>query len=170
MFRILTFILVFISATTLYAADNHEEAMENYTAVFDLVTNDPVDKNLSFPLSESVRRELVMSGKYKVVDRGKMLDMLGDRCMTGQCLAEAGRLLGVAKIVTGSVSKLGNTYYLSLSLVNVQTGKVEAVSEDQCKCEVDGLIDASKRLADRLLGKKVLEMQPPSAQKIKVSP
>src|SRR5208337_2346773 len=169
MLRILTLILVLTFATTVYSADIPERITENYIAVFDLATNDPAEKNLSLPISESIRRELVMSGKYKVVDRGNVLKILGDRCMEGQCVDEAGRLLGVGKIITGSVSKLGNTYYLSLSLVDVQTGKIEVVSEDKCRCEVDDLIDASKRLVNRLLGKKVAETQPTPAQKKKAA-
>ncbi len=149
------------SAGLSIAADKPAKRIDNYIAVFDLETNEAVEKGISFPLSESVRRELVLSGKYEVIDRGNMNKILGEQkfqlsgCVSGQCVVEAGQVLGVGKIIAGSVSKLGGTYYLSLSLINVQTGKIENISEDKCKCEVDDLIDSSKRLARRLLGEKV---------------
>ncbi len=58
------------------------------------------------------------------------------------------------------MSLVGKTYYLSLSLINVESGKIEDVSEDECKCEVDDLIKSSKRLVKRLLAEEVAETKP----------
>jgi len=63
---------------------------------------------------------------------------------------EAGQMLGVGKIIAGSVSIVGKTYYLSLSLINASAGKVEGQVEDECKCEIDDLIKSSKRLINKL--------------------
>lgn len=151
-----------LSASLLYAEDKPATRMDNYIAVFDLDTVD-VDKKISHPLTESIRRELVLSGKYEVIDRGNMNKILGEQkfqmsgCVSGQCIVEAGQLLGVGKIVAGSVSMIGKTYYLSLSLINVKTGKIENISEDKCECRVEDLIDSSKRLARKLLGGKAEE-------------
>jgi hypothetical protein len=153
--------LIFVSVTMVLAADRpKKKLMDNYIAVFDLETQD-VDKKISRPLTESIRRELVTSGKYEVIDRGNMNKILGEQafqmtgCVAGECVVEAGQLLGVGKIITGSVSIVGKTYYLSLSLINVQSGKIEKVSEDKCRCEVDDLIDSSKVLAKKLIGLEV---------------
>ena len=141
-----------------------QKLMDNYIAVFDIET-EGVDKKISKPLTESIRRELVMSGKYEVIDRGNMNKILGEQklqfsgCVAGQCIVEAGQLLGVGKIITGSVNIVGKTYYLTLSLINVETGKIENVSEDKCKCEIDDLIDSTKRLVKRLLGEQVATPQ-----------
>lgn len=139
----------------------------NYMAVLDLVTQD-VDSRISLPLTESIRREIIKSGKYDVINRGDMNMLLGEQmyllsgCASGECkgIVEAGRLLGVGKIVNGSVNLVGKTYYLSLSLIDVESGNTERIAEDKCKCEVDELIGASKRLAKRLLGEKVEETLP----------
>ncbi|MBI5203450.1 MAG: hypothetical protein HZA11_00865 [Nitrospirae bacterium] len=139
--------------------------IDTMLAVFDLETKGKVDNDISYPLSESIRREVVKSGKYEVIDRGNMNKILGEQkfqlsgCAAGECIVEAGQLLGVGKIITGSVSLVGKTYYLSLSLINVETGKIEDVSEDECKCEVDDLIKSSKRLVKKLLGESVPEPQ-----------
>jgi len=144
--------------------------IDTMIAVFDLEARGKVDKDISYPLSESIRREVFKSGKWELIDRGNMDKMLGEQkfqlsgCVTGQCIVEAGQMLGVGKIVAGSVSLIGKTYYLSLSLINAETGKIEAQSEDKCKCELDELIDSSKRLVKKLMGEKdpVTTMTPSS--------
>ena len=50
---------------------------------------------------------------------------------------------------------MGKTYYLTLQLIDVKTGKVELSAEDKCKCELDELLGSTKRLAKKLLGEKV---------------
>ncbi len=144
-----------------------QELRDNYIAVFDLTTQN-VDNNILRPLSESIRRELVGSGKYKVINRGDMNEKLGEQmfqmsaCVSGPCtgIVEAGRLLDVGKIVIGSINMVGKTYFLSLSLIDVKTGNVERISEDKCKCEVDDLIESSKRVTKRLMGQRLAEDHP----------
>jgi hypothetical protein len=146
------------------AAENKNKpeimTVDNYIAVFDFEVTTS-DKGIARPLTESVRREIVLSGKYKVIDRGNMEKILGEQklqmsgCVTGECIVEAGQLLGVGKLISGTVSMVGKTYYLTLSLISVKTGEIENVAEDTCKCEVDELIGSTKRLAKKLLGEKV---------------
>lgn len=145
----------------------NKELRGNYIAVFDLRSQD-VDSKISQPMTEVIRREIVTSGKYKVINKGDMDEILGEQmfqisgCVSGQCtgIVEAGRLLGVGKVIIGSVNLVGKTYYLSLSLIDVHTGNIERISEDICKCEVDQLIESSKRVIKRLLGERIEEEQP----------
>ncbi len=131
--------------------------VQNYIAVFDLEVVGKVDKDVSRPLSDSIRREIIKSGRYEVIDRSNMDRILHEQafqmsgCTQRDCAVEAGQLLGVGKIVIGTISIVGRTFYLSLSLLNVETGKTEVVEEDTCKCEIDQLIQSSKRVAGKLL-------------------
>ncbi|TAN44652.1 MAG: DUF1566 domain-containing protein [Nitrospirae bacterium] len=165
--RLIMAILLTLSvAAFTYAAEKpkpKQKLMDNYIAVFDVETTGKIDSDIARPLTESIRRELVMSKKYEVIDRGNMNKILGEQkfqmsgCVSGQCIVEAGQLLGAGKIIAGSVSLVGKTYYLTLSLINVETGKIENVSEDECECRVDDLIKSSKRLVKKLLGESVPE-------------
>ncbi len=76
-------------------------------------------------------------------------------CVAQECKVEAGQILGVGKIVNGSVGLVGKTYYLTLQLIDVKTGKVELSAEDECKCEIDELLGSTMKLAKKLLGEKV---------------
>lgn len=161
---LLALLLVILTISGSLAADKTKKpeimTVDNYIAVFDFEITTS-DMGISRPLTESVRRELVLSGKYKVIDRGNMEKILGEQklqmsgCVSGECIVEAGQLLGVGKLISGTVSMVGKTYYLTLSLISVKTGEIENVAEDTCKCEVDELIGSTKRLAKKLLGEKV---------------
>jgi len=158
----LLFMIPTVSGALVAEQKNKPEIMtvDNYIAVFDFEVTTG-DKGIARPLTESVRREIVLSGKYKVIDRGNMEKILGEQklqmsgCVTGECIVEAGQLLGVGKLISGTVSMVGKTYYLTLSLISVRTGEIENVADDKCKCEVDELLDSTKRLAKKLLGVKV---------------
>ncbi|MBU1713483.1 MAG: penicillin-binding protein activator LpoB, partial [Proteobacteria bacterium] len=136
------------------------KTVDNYIAVFDFEVTTG-DKGISRPLTESVRREIVLSGQYDVIDRGNMNKILGEQkfqlsgCVAQECIVDAGQLLGVGKIISGTVSIVGKTYYLTLSLISVKTGKIENIAEDTCRCEVDELLGSTKRLAKKLLGEQV---------------
>jgi tetratricopeptide (TPR) repeat protein len=138
--------------------------VDNYIAVFDFEVTTS-DKGIARPLTESVRREVLLSGIYRVIDRSNMEKILGEHklqlsgCVSGECIVETGQLLGVGKIISGTVSMVGNTYYMTLSLISVKTGEIENIAEDKCKCEVDELLDATKRLSKILLYGKIAQQQ-----------
>ena len=46
-------------------------------------------------------------------------------CSTDECMVQIGRLIGVQKIIGGSISKVGNIYSVSSRIVNVETGEIE---------------------------------------------
>jgi hypothetical protein len=159
MHKILSFLFVLLFAGVLLAAELPPKDVDNYVAVFNLDVTGKVDKDISSPLTQSIRRALVLSGKYEVIDRSNMDKIIEERkfqssgCIGGACAVEAGQILGVRKIVVGSVGLIGKTYYLSLSLIDAQSGKIESVAEDKCKCEVDELIDSTKKLVARLVNR-----------------
>lgn len=131
--------------------------LSKYIAIFDFDIVGNIDKDISRPLSDSVRNVIVNSGKYKVMDRANMDRILREQAfqMTGSVLkeraVEAGQFLGVGNIVIGSIGIVGRTYFISLSLVNIESGETERVEEDTCKCELDQLIESTKRVANKLI-------------------
>jgi len=136
------------------------KTVDNYVAIFDFEVRDK-DKDISRPLADKVIHEFSQSGKYEVIDRGNMNKILGEQkfqmsgCVAQECKVEAGQILGVGKIVNGSVGMVGKVYYLTLQLIDVKTGKVELSAEDECRCELEELLGSTTRLAKKLLGEKV---------------
>jgi len=160
---VVIFLIFNVTGATLAAEKNNKpeiKTVDNYVAIFDFEVRDK-DKDISRPLADKVIHEFSQSDKYEVIDRGNMNKILGEHkfqmsgCVAQECKVEAGQILGVGKIVTGSVGLVGKTYYLTLQLIDVQTGKVELSAEDECKCEVDELLGSTRRLAKKLLGEKI---------------
>ena len=152
-------LLVIMTAAS-FAAEKPSKPVKdlsNYIAIFDFDVVGRVDKDISRPLSDSVRHAIVKSGTYKVMDRANMDRILKEQAfqMTGGVqkdrAVEAGQFLGVGKIVIGSIGIVGRTYMISLSLVNIESGETERVEEDTCKCELDELIESVKRAANKLM-------------------
>jgi sulfatase modifying factor 1 len=141
--------------------------LSNYIAVFDLDVVGKVDKDISRPLTDSVRHAIVKSGTFKVMDRANMDRILKEQAfqMSGtvakEKMVEAGQMLGVGKIVIGSIGIVGRTYMISLSLVNIESGETERVEEDTCKCELDELIESVKRASNKLMAGGPMPAPPP---------
>jgi len=136
------------------------KTVDNYVAIFDFEVRDK-DKDISRPLADKVIHVFSESNKYEVIDRGNMNKILEEQkfqmsgCVAQECKVEAGQILGVGKIVNGSVGVVGKVYYLTLQLIDVKTGKVELSAEDECRCELEELLGSTRRLAKKLLGEKV---------------
>ena len=161
---VLFFLILTVSCALAAEKKNNPEikTVDNYIAVFDLEVTTG-DKGIPRPLTDNVIHELSRSGKYEVIDRGNMNNILKEQkfqisgCVAQECKVEAGQLLGVGKIVSGSVGQVGKTYFITLQLINVKTGKIEISVAEQCKCELDELLDSTRKLSKKLLGEKVEE-------------
>jgi len=126
--------------------------------VMDLDCGKAIDKENCVALTNVVIDELVKIRKYTVIDRANRDKILGEAkfqmtgCVADRCTIEAGRILGVGKMVVGSISKLGQTYLINLQLLNVETAAVETSGAEECKCELDGLIGAVRNTARKIMG------------------
>ena len=82
-------------------------------------------------LTDRLRAELFKTKHFKVIEREMMQEVMKEQgfqqsgCTTDECMVEIGRLIGVEKIIGGSISKVGNVYSVSSRIVNVETGEIE---------------------------------------------
>lgn len=118
-------------------------------------------------LSDRLRVELLATGRFLVMERGQMQSIMSEQnfqksgaCNDDACVVEMGQLLGVDRMVAGSIGQLGKLIMLNLRMINVQNGQiVKSVSED-CQCPVEELPQAMKRVAAKLAGLPVPEPVP----------
>jgi len=77
------------------------------------------------------RLELEKTGMFSVMDRYEVADIMSKNkvdvssCYAKSCLVSAGKLLGVGKMLSGSVETLGEKIVITLRLIDVATGNIE---------------------------------------------
>ncbi|OGJ90008.1 MAG: hypothetical protein A2268_12565 [Candidatus Raymondbacteria bacterium RifOxyA12_full_50_37] len=113
-------------------------------------------------LSDRLRSDLVATGRFTVMERGQMDEIMKEQgfqasgaCSDEACLIEIGQLLGVEKMVAGSLGKLGKLYLVNLRTIDIRTGKIEQTVSQDCTCEVENLPLAITIVAKKLAGDDV---------------
>jgi formylglycine-generating enzyme required for sulfatase activity len=126
--------------------------------VWDFDTGEALPRDANMALCDVLRSELFLTGKFDVLERGDMDRLLQQRGFqreehaSTEYIVEAGRALGVLKMVAGNIGKIGATYTINLRLIDVKTGTVDRVANETCRCEIDDLVHivgaAAKTLAE----------------------
>lgn len=96
-----------------------------------------ITPNEAIILTDRLSTEFYKIGSYIVIERSKMDEVLKEQgfqqsgCATSECAVQVGNLLGVEKMVTGTLGRLGSLYTISARIVDVESGKIEKqVSKD----------------------------------------
>jgi len=90
-----------------------------------------VTKDESKILTDKVITLIDKAGDYRIIERSMMKQILAEQefqkldCVSGECAVDVGQILGVEKIITGSIGKIGPLYSISLRKINVETGEIE---------------------------------------------
>jgi len=134
-------------------------------AVMDLETEEGVSSSVSRLLSDYLRIQLSQTGKYTIVSRENMKEVLKEQkfqeCNTTVCIVEAGKLLGASKMFGGSIGKVGSTYLLTLKLIDVETGVQENSVAEKCeRCAEEALVNSISNIAAKISGKEVPDTIP----------
>jgi len=120
--------LVFITLLTTYIFA--ENGIKINIAVNDLVGKG-IEKSTAGIISDRLRSELINTGVFRVMERNEMENVLKEQgfqktgaCDDASCLVEVGQLLGVDRMVAGSVGRVGDFFTISLRIINVATGEI----------------------------------------------
>ena len=109
-------------------------------------------------LSDTLQAALHETGKVKLLNRSDMKRILAEHelNMSGlvddKTLIAAGQALGVEKMVTGSVNKIGKSYLLCLRLVDLKSFANDKIVELRIRGSKDLLIEGTKTGAYKLMG------------------
>ena len=102
-------------------------------------------------LSDRLRTELFNTGRFSVMERNKMDEILKEQgfqqtgCTSNECVVEAGRLLGVDRMISGSVGKVGAIYTVSLRMIDIETGRIMLTKTEDCNCPIEKVLTTSLR-------------------------
>lgn len=127
-------------------------------AVISLEANG-VPREEAMTLTDRLRSILVTSGKFEVLERERMDALLREQSLElsgavnkDDFMVKAGKLLEVRKMIGGSVGKVGETFALSLRMVDVATGKVERTLDREHRGKAEGLLAVIGEMGNALAG------------------
>lgn len=98
-------------------------------------------------LSERLRSIIAETDYFRILSEQDMKMVLEtqqfqktDACDDTQCLVELGRILAVERVIGGSLGKVGETFTITLRIVNVETGRLEVSATREWKGPSDKLL------------------------------
>ncbi|MBM4311118.1 MAG: hypothetical protein FJ119_09275 [Deltaproteobacteria bacterium] len=117
-----------------------------------------VDQQTASVLSEIIKNTLSNFCAVQSMDALAAVNSLVEEklkagCDDTKCIIEVAGAMDIAQVVTGNISKLGNTYMLSLMLIQTKgenLGVIKRASEE-CQCTEEELIGMTKRVAAKLM-------------------
>ncbi len=148
----LFYFLIFV----LFSASISQTNDKQRIAILDFANSGGLSEEETITLANRLRSMLVQSDAYIVLERGKMEEILTEQgfqqsgCTTTECAVEMGQLLNVQKMVSGSFGKLGETYTIDLSLIDVQTAEIEQSFFRDYKGQIDGLLKIMQSIASQI--------------------
>jgi hypothetical protein len=162
LFTLITMLCSFAigQVNTLEKADN--KSQKNTAAMLEFQANGVQEFEVR-TITENLSSELTSIGKFRLLERGQMDEILKEQgfqesglCDASSCEVEMGQLLGVDKLITGSVGRLGKTFTLTGRIISVESGEVLISATEKFTGEIDGLLlTSTPRLAQKLSGNQV---------------
>ncbi|MEK6794723.1 MAG: kelch repeat-containing protein [Spirochaetota bacterium] len=125
-------------------------------AVLDFVSKGNAARADANVITELFRTELVNGKRYDVLDRNNMDMILKEQefvksgCTENTCAVQIGKILNVDYMFFGNLMKMGNLYYVSAGIIDVETSRIvksERVSMKSLDESTTVLADLLKRLA-----------------------
>ena len=135
-------------------------ANDTKKVVKNIAVADFVGKNVSAAeasiVTDFLRTAFVQRGDFNVVEKANMDKILAETtfqqtgCTSNECAIQIGKILNVQQMIVGSFSKLMDIYFVSASLVDVETGKI-IKSENIKASSAEEIVNICKILAQKLL-------------------
>ncbi|MBN2010234.1 PEGA domain-containing protein [candidate division KSB1 bacterium] len=116
-----------------------------------------IDSTLAISLSDRLRSELLQTDAFDVMERERMEEILVEQgfqqtgaCNNDECIVEAGRLLGISHMVTGSVGKVGSIFTITIRLIDVETGRILLTASEDIPAPIENVLSGIKTVAENL--------------------
>lgn len=98
-------------------------------------------------LTDKLRTELHNTQHFAVIERAKMEEVLKEQgfqqtgCTSSECVVEAGQLIGVERMVAGSVGKVGSMFLVTIRMIDVQLGKIDKIVEEKITGKIEDVLE-----------------------------
>ncbi|MCD6463786.1 MAG: PEGA domain-containing protein [Thermotogae bacterium] len=101
-------------------------------------------------ITDILRTELLKTGRITIIEREKINALLKERQLSQIGVTESvelGKLLGVEKIIFGRIGKLGDSYVVTVRMIDVESGKVDFAEQYNCQITTESITSVMKEIA-----------------------
>ncbi len=108
-------------------------------------------------LTNVVRSEILKLQEYDLVDRDLMSKALKEQnfqyssSTSVESIVKAGKILGIKKIITCNIGKLGSLYIINLQMIDVESGKIEKSETNEFIGELEYLRTPVRNSVQKLI-------------------
>lgn len=108
--------------------------------------SDNISNNLNKLLTDKLCAGLTGLGQFNIIERAAMKEILKEQefelsgCTTDACQIKIGRMLSVTHLMSGNIANIGNLFHISVRIINIRDGKIEAFVDRQYRGDIDMLI------------------------------
>jgi len=109
-------------------------------------------------LTERMRSEIGSTNAVRLIERKAIESIMAEQglaqsgCVSDECAAEVGQLLGVQFMINGTIGKLGDSYTIDVKMFSVETGATERSVNATHEGEISGLLTEMQILAWEIVG------------------
>ena len=114
-------------------------------------------------LTNRFRGEIVNTDSFIVVERKRMEEILSEQgfqlsgCTSTECAVEIGQILNTQKMITGSVGKIGKIYTVNISIIDVETSRIDKTYSRDYQGDIEGLMKILKIIAWEISGREIIK-------------
>ena len=147
----LAYLLILYSFPGFLSAQQEEQ--KETLAILELEAQGGVTEQEALTLTEWLQARVIDTDVFTILERGKMQDILQEQgfqvsgCTGGECVVEIGQLLGVERMIAGSIGKIGELYTLSIRLFSVQSGEILRTVSQTYQGSKEGLLGTMDEVA-----------------------
>ena len=109
-------------------------------------------------LTERMRSEIGSTNAIRLIERKAIESIMAEQglaqsgCVSDECAAEVGQLLGVQFMINGTIGKLGDKYTIDVKMFSVETGEAERTVSSTHDGDIAGLLTEMQILAWEIVG------------------
>ena len=128
-------------------------------AVIGLKNGAGVTKGQAEIIADRLRIELFNTGSVNMMERDQMKEIMSEQgfqqsgvCTDDACMVEIGKLLGVERLVSGSIGKLGTMFLCNFRVIDVQTARIMGVVSTDITGGIEQVVGELPGVAKELAG------------------
>ncbi len=112
-------------------------------------------------LTERMRTEIGNTKAVRLIERKAIENIMAEQglaqsgCVTDECAAEVGQLLGVQYMINGVLGKMGDSYTIDAKMFSVETGETVQAVNTTYEGEIEGLLLEMQILSWEIVGLQV---------------